>query len=196
MSSEEVQTNHGRTSSDAHLDTNIDLVEDQDENNPLQSPSVTTAGRMKTSIPSSRQRLHVRVWIRIRSSFVDWWMTELLAMLWSLATFGCLISILVNHDGQVLSTLPHNIPLNFVVSTLATLSKSSLLLVVVSTFGQFKWLWMISSKQSRLQDLQDFDEASRGPLGAAKFLTSKKALWVQIFHNKIFRNKSLGELFS
>lgn len=105
-------------------------------------------------------------------------MTELLAILCSLGAFCSLIFILIKYDGQVLSTLPHNIPLNFVVSTLATLSKSSLLLVVASTFGQFKWLWMISSKQSRLQDLQDFDEASRGPLGAAKLLTSKKALWV------------------
>ena len=107
--------------------------------------------------------------------FVDWWMGELLAILLSLVAFGGLCFVLLKYDGQTLPTLPHNVSLTFVVSTLAMISKSSLLLAVASAFGQFKWLWM-SSKQPSLQDLQIFDEASRGPLGAAKLLASKKGL--------------------
>jgi hypothetical protein len=93
----------------------------------------------------------------------------------SVGAFVILVSVLLKYNGQILPVLPHNVPLSFVISTLATLSKSWLLLVVASAFGQFKWLWM-TSKQRRLQDLQDFDEASRGPLGAAKLLMSKKIL--------------------
>ena len=188
MSLEEVQTNYGQSVSDAHLDSNIELLGYQDGDNALQSPSVTAAGLTKISTSPARERLYIRVWTRIRSPFVDWWMTEVLAIFWSLGAFCSLVFILLKYDDQVLSTLSHNIPLNFVVSTLATMSKSSLLLIVASTFGQFKWLWMISSKQGRLQDLQDFDEASRGPLGAAKLLTSRKALWVKYLKTKVWEN--------
>ena len=102
-------------------------------------------------------------------------MGELLAIFLSLGAFSTLVFVLHEYDGHMLPTLPYNVSLSFIVSTLATVSKSSLLLVVASAFDQFKWLW-ISSKQRRLQDLQDFDEVSRGPLGAAKLLASKKAM--------------------
>ena len=86
-----------------------------------------------------------------------------------------IVVILRKYDDRGLSTFSHKVPLNFVVSTLATVSKSSLLLTVASALGQFKWLW-VSSKHRRLQDLQVFDEASRGPWGASRLLISKRSL--------------------
>lgn len=170
---ENAQTSCTLSSSDAHLDSNIEVLEYPCDDNSPQSTSFTTARPSKIS--PSRKRLYVQIWDRITNLFVDWWMEELLAISLSLVAFGVLVFILYQYDGQPLPTLPHNVSLSFVVSTLATISKSSLLLAVASAFGQFKWLW-ISSKQPRLQDLQIFDEASRGPLGAAKLLASRKGL--------------------
>lgn len=158
-------------------------------NNSFQSSSAVTA----TNTKNFYAKLWVRVtkslvewwacvmnlvvdwWICITNLFLDWWMGELLAILLSIIAFFAVIIILLKYDDHPLPKLPHNVPLNFVVSTLATVSKSSLLLAVASAFGQFKWLWM-SSKQRRLQDLQVFDEASRGPLGAFKLLAFKENL--------------------
>ena len=119
--------------------------------------------------------LFVDWWARVVNRFVDWWVGELLAILLSIITLFAIIYVLRKYDGHNLSTLSHNVSLNFVVSILATVSKSSLLFAVASALGQFKWLWMFS-KQRRLQDLQVFDDASRGPLGASRLLASRKSL--------------------
>lgn len=111
-------------------------------------------------------------WARGVILFVDWWMGELLAVLLSTIALFAIICVLYIYDGHHQPTLPHNVPLNFVVSTLATVSKSSLLFAVASALGQFKWLWMFSRRR-RLQDLQVFDDASRGPLGASRLLVSR-----------------------
>lgn len=57
---------------------------------------------------------------------------------------------------------------NTAVSVFATLSKSSLLLPVAECLSQLKWLHFKSSH--RLGELELFDKASRGPLGALQFL--------------------------
>lgn len=119
--------------------------------------------------------LFVDWWARAVNSFVDWWMGELLAILLSIIALLTIIYVLRKYEGHNQPTLPHNIPLNFVISTLAAVSKSSLLFAIASALGQFKWLWMFS-KQRRLQDLQIFDDASRGPLGASRLLASRKSL--------------------
>ena len=166
----EIQTADPRPNSDARVDSNIEPLEYSGVKNLMLTVATRSSRR---SI--STGWLYAEIWRRSTSWFVDWWMGELLAIFLSLCAFGALVFVLLKYDGHMLPTLPHNVSLSFIISTLAAVSKSSLLLVVASAFGQFKWLW-ISSKQRRLQDLQDFDEASRGPLGAAKLLISKKGL--------------------
>lgn len=194
------------SSSDAQHHSQIELVEYPSHNNSRPSSSAMIAAHPKESNCKKKlyEKLWPRVrglfagwWVRIKSSsvgwwsrvagffvhwwakgvtvFVDWWMGELLAILLSIIAFFAIILVLRKYDDHNIPTLPHNIPLNFVVSTLATVSKSLLLFAVASAFGQFKWLWMFF-KQRRLQDLQIFDDASRGPLGASKLLASKKIL--------------------
>lgn len=169
----ELTTSYALSSADVQNATTIELWEYSSYDNSLRSSSAATATNLKRS--TSQEKLHVKLWARVTNSFVDWWMGELLAILLSIIALLTIIIILYKYDDHALPRLPYNVPLNFVVSTLATVSKSSLLLAVASALGQFKWLWM-SSKQRRLQDLQIFDEASRGPLGAAKLLASKRAL--------------------
>ena len=192
-----VEISGARAIFDVHNARNIELSEFPSSNNFSPSSSAEKATNTKKS--TSKKKFYVKLWARVTKSFVDWWariteifvgwwtrimksfvdgwIGELLAILLSISAFFAVIVILLKYDGHPLPRLLHNVPLNFVVSTLATISKSSLLLAVTSAFGQFKWLWMFS-KQRRLQDLQIFDEASRGPLGAFKLLASKKSLWV------------------
>ena len=166
-------TSYALPSSDAQKASNIEPLEYPSYDNSLQLSSAVTARNLKRS--TSRERLYVKLWARVTNSFADWRMGELLAILLSIIAFIAIIVILRKYDDHTLPRLPHNVPLNFVVSTLATVSKISLLPAVASPFGQFKWLWMFS-KQRRPQDLQAFDEASRGPLGASKLFVSRRGL--------------------
>ncbi|KAK3358195.1 hypothetical protein B0T25DRAFT_580111 [Lasiosphaeria hispida] len=69
----------------------------------------------------------------------------------------------------ILPYVPGDISLNAIVATLSIVSKSSLIFSVSAALGQLKWDWY--EKEPRgLQDLETFDEASRGPLGATKLL--------------------------
>jgi hypothetical protein len=58
--------------------------------------------------------------------------------------------------------------LNATVSIPAFLARASLLMAVAAVIGQSKWLWFKVTR--RLAVLQSFEDASRGPLGALKFM--------------------------
>lgn len=60
---------------------------------------------------------------------------------------------------------------NTLISILATLNRSSLLLYVTQGIAQSKWPYF-QRKEHRLSDLQAFDDASRGPLGSLCLLWS------------------------
>ena len=166
----EVENSYVQPRSDVHKASTVKLLEypsKVDSTQPGTGFNTTTSGRAIV-----REKQHVKSWNRIVNSFSDWWMGELLALLVSIGTFIAIVIIVRKYDNRMLPNLPHNVSLNFVVSTLATVSKSSLLLAVASAIGQFKWLW-ISAKYHSLRDLQILDEASRGLLGASKLLASR-----------------------
>lgn len=54
------------------------------------------------------------------------------------------------------------------------MSRSALLFTVATVIGQLKWPWILG--QRTLIDLQTFDDASRGPLGCIKLLTTRVGL--------------------
>lgn len=134
--------------------------------------------RLKTSNrgkPSFWKKFCPTISAHITGAFVDGWVGETLAILLSITAFATVVGLLRVYDECKPPSWPYHLTLNFVVSTLATVAKSALLLAVASALGQLKWLWMCS-KQRRLQDLQVFDEASRGPLGALRLLVSRGRL--------------------
>ena len=105
--------------------------------------------------------------------FTDWWLWEILAVLLSLSTFSTIIAILVIYDGSNVAQLPQGISLNAIISILSTISKASLIFSVSATLSQFKWL-LFSGRTRQLEDLQLYDDASRGPLGSSLLLISEK----------------------
>ena len=103
----------------------------------------------------------------------DCWYGEIMAMIFSLVCF-CAIAILLRvYENKPVPLLPHGLTLNAMVSVLATGSKSALLFSVASNIGQWKWIWYREQKMRKLSDLQVFDDASRGPLGAIQLLLEK-----------------------
>jgi hypothetical protein len=105
----------------------------------------------------------------LRNVQLRWWGWELVAAGISLAFFAAVIVVLKVYDGHAIPQLPLGITLNTTVSLIAAVSKTALLLVASTTMSQLKWLWIHKSSR-RLQDLQAFDEASRGPWGALTLL--------------------------
>ncbi|KAK0745749.1 hypothetical protein B0T18DRAFT_446428 [Schizothecium vesticola] len=99
----------------------------------------------------------------------DTWAWEVASMTLSLISMAAIVILLVKYDGRAFPSVPGDISLNAIVATLSTISKTSLIFSVSAVLGQLKWDWC--EQQPRpLEDLDTFDQASRGPLGATKLL--------------------------
>ncbi|KAK3313568.1 hypothetical protein B0H66DRAFT_629496 [Apodospora peruviana] len=105
----------------------------------------------------------------------DGWTWESLSMLLSGASILAIAVILEIYDGHVFLHLPGGITLNAIVSTMSTISKSSLIFTVSAVLGQVKWDWY-EEEPRRLDNLETFDQASRGPLDAAKLLFGRRTV--------------------
>ncbi|KIX09221.1 uncharacterized protein Z518_00300 [Rhinocladiella mackenziei CBS 650.93] len=100
----------------------------------------------------------------------DTWWPELAALLCNVVCTMAIAVVLRVYEGHEVPRLPRGISLNTVVSLLASLSRSSLMLLVASSLSQVKWFWF-QREPRRLTDLQTLDDASRGPLGAVAMLS-------------------------
>ncbi|CAI7629279.1 unnamed protein product [Penicillium pancosmium] len=109
------------------------------------------------------------------ASLDDTWFFECLAMAFSFASFIAVIIILRAYDQKPSPNLSYGLTLNSIISLLATSSRSSLLFVVAAAVGQLKWIW-IQHREQPVLDMQSFDDASRGPLGALYLLFQHRGL--------------------
>jgi hypothetical protein len=96
------------------------------------------------------------------------WLSESLALVISLGCQIALVVILASMNNRPLSDWGGLISLNAMVATLATISKSMILVPVSSCVGQLKWHYM--REPHRLRHFALFDDASRGPFGSAHIL--------------------------
>lgn len=100
------------------------------------------------------------------------WSWEIFAIVVSMASLTAMVIMLTRIEGTRLDNWNFALQPNTVISALIVISKSSILSVVANCLGQLKWLYFWRPKEDRrLKDLDIFDAASRGPLGAAKFYT-------------------------
>ena len=107
----------------------------------------------------------------LKKLMFDSWVGEAGIMAFSM---GCLaaIAIIVNlRDGAPLPQWRGGVTLNTVIAVLSTTARSGMIFVVSATMGQLKWCWLGQTRR-RLVDMQVMDDASRGPLGAARVLAS------------------------
>ncbi|EGC42167.1 conserved hypothetical protein [Histoplasma capsulatum var. duboisii H88] len=99
---------------------------------------------------------------------LDWWLWEIGACALSLLALAATIAVLVVYSEKNVPELPKYITFNAIISVLANAIRVSILVVIAACISQLKWLWMKDMR--RLQDLQIFDDASRGPLGSLHML--------------------------
>ncbi|KAF2194508.1 hypothetical protein K469DRAFT_546627, partial [Zopfia rhizophila CBS 207.26] len=89
-----------------------------------------------------------------------------------LLSLSCLVAIAITLlviQGRPLSSWQFSVAPNALISSLATISKVSLLLSVAACISQLKWLYFKHGKHPS-HHLQLLDDASRGPLGALELL--------------------------
>jgi hypothetical protein len=109
----------------------------------------------------------------------SWWPFEIIAAVVSALAMTALIGVLYRYDGRVVQDLPFSLTLNGVVAILATVSRTALMIPVASGISQGKWSWFYPRgailRGKKLEDLEMFDDASRGSWGSLKLLWRLKA---------------------
>lgn len=97
------------------------------------------------------------------------WLWELGASVLSLVCIASIAAVASSQQGKPLEEwrrgLGRNISPTAVVSFLGTIGKSACLVALASIVSQLKWMHF-SGAARKLSDLQLFDDASRGPMGA------------------------------
>lgn len=135
---------------------------------------------MRVRSPLGTQAKHSTVRSRqskshIRQRWSQWvfnaWIFELLSLLVSAVCLLGIVLTLSLHTNHPLPRWPFSITINALISALATISKSALLVSVTAAISQRKWARHLNG-DNRQYDLEIYDEASRGPWGSVSLLLS------------------------
>lgn len=100
------------------------------------------------------------------------WLWEIMASVFSLACIASVIGVLLYEQGKPLDQWglgQSYLSPTVLVSFLGTIGKSACMLAITEVISQLKWLHFHKQPQ-KLRDLQIFDDASRGPWGAAQLI--------------------------
>lgn len=100
------------------------------------------------------------------------WYWEIVCVVLGTACIMAIIVILVVNDGKALSDWTLPIQPNSLVSIFVTVAKSCLVLSISECISQSKWLYFRQDSHPLIQ-MQEYDEASRGPWGALQLLRSE-----------------------
>lgn len=137
-----------------------------EESDPVWLSTLATHGQ-KTSLTSKTQ-IH-RGSLPSLQPRSHWWWWEIAAVLFSVACMIAAVILLANINDTRLSTWSFYFQPNTVVSILTTLAKSAMLFSVSTCLSQLKWRHF-QTRPAPLNHLEDFDNASRGPLGSLLML--------------------------
>ncbi|KAK4213581.1 hypothetical protein QBC37DRAFT_463818 [Rhypophila decipiens] len=127
----------------------------------------------QTTLVSRCWHLLVKFW---RILIYRWWWWEVASLILSINAMAAVLWILCKINGLPLDQWTFPIQANSLVSVFLTISKSALLIPVAECISQAKWM-QFSRKPQKLSRLQEYDDASRGPFGAAVLLV-RKVGWI------------------
>ncbi|KAK3397599.1 hypothetical protein B0T20DRAFT_224314 [Sordaria brevicollis] len=103
------------------------------------------------------------------------WVSEIVAVIASAGVAATIPIVLCIYNHRPIPQLNGTISINTIIAVLSTVAKSSLLYALSAALGQAKWDWYcLAQKSNRLNDMEIFDQASRGPFGAARFLLRRR----------------------
>lgn len=106
-------------------------------------------------------------WMRHIS--ITLWLWELLSLFVSTSCIGAIMGILAHYNGRKLPDWSYGLTINGIISILAVIAKSALILSVAEALSQLKWcqFW---NRERPVLDFERFDLASRGPWGSLTML--------------------------
>lgn len=101
------------------------------------------------------------------------WVLEIVTSMGSLVILAAVAVIFRTVDNQPLSDWTFPVSLNAAISILTTACSAAIMHGISTFISQLMWLHFKNGAQ-KLEHLEKFDEASRGPLGSLKFPVSMK----------------------
>lgn len=105
--------------------------------------------------------------------FEAWWVMESACLLASVACLMLITTVLKIHDGQLFSSWRFYFSLNAVVSVLAAITRTTLIVAVSASLAQGKWIWF-RKRNDTVNMFEIIDSASRETLGSFKLLWHTK----------------------
>lgn len=105
------------------------------------------------------------------SKLNGWWWWEISAAFLSAVCMVLLLVLLLLTNGTPLEKWPLPIQPNSLIAVLTTLAKTTMLVPVAACLSQLKWRHYLRYTD-KLQRLQVYDDASRGPWGSAMMILS------------------------
>ncbi|CAG9983269.1 unnamed protein product [Clonostachys byssicola] len=97
-------------------------------------------------------------------------------IIWCLLTIGILIAIVAvlrHFDGKPMPQWPMDLTLNTLLAFLATICRSMTIIPLAEAISQLKWNWFANCERP-LNDMYNFDQASRGPWGAVMLIVKAR----------------------
>ena len=102
-----------------------------------------------------------------RSILLEWW-EEILSIAIAVLCTALSGAVLAYMDGRSLSDWGFRLQPSTLIALLATITRAALMYPLAECLGNLKWKYF--ERPRTLVHLQTFDAATRGPLGAAKYL--------------------------
>ncbi|OLN97894.1 hypothetical protein CCHL11_02599 [Colletotrichum chlorophyti] len=100
---------------------------------------------------------------------LSYWGLEILTLFVAVCLLAAIIALLAYYDGHYMPEWPFEINLNSAIAFLSTFLRAAIVAAVAEIIGQIKWTWF-AERTRPLNQLQDFDGASRSVLGSVKLL--------------------------
>ncbi|KAI0432039.1 hypothetical protein F5Y09DRAFT_354396 [Xylaria sp. FL1042] len=130
----------------------------------------------KPFLPSSSSSFKRRFTLHSSAS----WIPEIIAVMVALGAVGSIMGVLVQFNGRALPEWPYYITLNALIAVLAAVTTAAMNISLQNSMSQLKWI-RFKESQTRLSDMEAFDEASRGTWGAIKLLFTFRGGWLGSF---------------
>ncbi|KAI1323646.1 hypothetical protein F5Y16DRAFT_412494 [Xylariaceae sp. FL0255] len=99
------------------------------------------------------------------------WAREIITIVVAFGALGGILGVLARFNGRALPEWPYYITLNALVALLATVTTANLAVVLQGGISQLKWI-RVTESPAPLSDIEAFDQASPGTLGALRLLIS------------------------
>ncbi|KAK7990042.1 hypothetical protein PG989_010357 [Apiospora arundinis] len=116
-----------------------------------------------------RKRSPTRKWQRVQRFWNQGWGAEAYGAALAVCSLAAIIAVVASFEGQTLPEWPMHITINALIAVFTVLMKAGLAILLTEGISQLKWQWFQKSPRL-LMELDDFDNASRGPLGSISFL--------------------------